>query len=53
MLKSVTVYVTVSCSNTRYILKSLVRTIQDEWLQSENNIALWLGNGEEKLDAKQ
>ena len=36
-----------------YMLKSLVRTIQDEWLQSDNNIDLWLGNGEEKLDAKQ
>jgi len=25
-----------------YMLKSLVRTIQDEWLQSDNNIDLWL-----------
>ena len=36
-----------------YMLKSLVCTIQDEWLQSDNNIDLWLGNGEEKLDVKQ
>ena len=36
-----------------YMLKSLVRTIQDEWLQSYNSIDLWLGNGEEKPDAKQ
>ena len=36
-----------------YMLTSLVRTMQDECLQSDNNIDLSLGNGEEKLDAKQ
>ncbi len=36
-----------------HMLKSMVRTLQDEWLQSEDNIDLWLGNSEEKLGAKQ
>eukprot|EP00795_Rhopilema_esculentum_P014944 gene14944-biopygen848 len=34
------------------MLKSLVRTLQDEWLQSDENIDLWLGNSVEKLDVK-
>eukprot|EP00794_Sanderia_malayensis_P002845 gene2845-3290_t len=35
------------------MLKSMTRTIQDEWLEDDENIDLWLGNSEHKLDVKQ
>ena len=35
------------------MLKSMVRTVQDEWLEDDSNIDLWLGNSDQKLDVKQ
>ena len=34
------------------MLKQMVSKIQDEWLEHDENIDLWLGNSEEKLDTK-
>ena len=31
----------------------MVRTVQDEWLEDDSNIDLWLGNSDQKLDVKQ
>eukprot|EP00794_Sanderia_malayensis_P013463 gene13463-14854_t len=35
------------------MLKFMTHTIQDEWLEDNENIDLWLGNSEQKLDVKQ
>eukprot|EP00794_Sanderia_malayensis_P002733 gene2733-3158_t len=35
------------------MLKSMTFTIQDEWLEDDENIDLWLDNSEQKLDVKQ
>ena len=39
--------------NCRYgrLLKSLIQAEQDDWLEKEDNIDLWLGNSEDTLDA--
>ena len=34
------------------MLKQMVSKIQDKWLEHDENIDLWLGNSEEKLDTK-
>lgn len=41
----------VDCGIGR-ILKLLVSRIQDEWLEHDDDIDLWRGNSEERLDAK-
>ncbi len=35
-----------------HMLKSLVRNLQDEWLQSDENVNLWLGNSDLKLNVQ-
>ena len=41
----------VDCGYGR-LLKSLIQAEQDDWLEKQNNIDLWLGNSENSLDAK-
>ena len=41
----------VDCGIGR-ILKQLVFRIQDEWLEHDDNIDLWLGNSEQQVDDK-
>ena len=45
------IWQTVDCG-IRRILKQLVFRIQDEWLEHDDNIDLWLGNSEQQLDDK-
>ena len=38
--------------DSEHMLQTLFRTMQDEWLQSDNHIDIWLPTSEEKIDVK-
>ena len=51
MTRATDIWQVVDCGIGR-MLKQTVSRIQDEWLEHDDNINLWLGNCEEKLAAK-